>query len=298
MSATAGIIIAIAAVVVLAALAFGTLARRSDVRGAGALSGETVKRDKAARRAARAEAADAKEAGTPPTAADVEAAGQAARADAPAPVPAVVGDTGLTPWTPPDAEALGVSRRQFFNRSIVSLMGAAAGTFGAASMVAFLWPTATGGFGGKVAVGKLNDIFNSIDTGDGFFYAPEARSWLTRYPADAIPKAELTYQPQLMVGIREGIIASYQKCPHLGCRVPQCASSQWFECGCHGSQYNRVGEKKGGPAPRGMDHFAAEITSTGDVIIDTGTVWQGQAIGTNTTGQEAEGPHCVGASEH
>jgi cytochrome b6-f complex iron-sulfur subunit len=80
--------------------------------------------------------------------------------------------------------------------------------------------------------------------------------------------------------------------------VPQCLSSQWFECGCHGSQYNRVGEKKGGPAPRGMDHFAAEITPAGDVIVDTGTVWQGRPIGTNTTGQEAEGPHCVGASEH
>jgi cytochrome b6-f complex iron-sulfur subunit len=47
-----------------------------------------------------------------------------------------------------------------------------------------------------------------------------------------------------------------------------------------------------------MDHFAAEISSTGDVVIDTGTVWQGRPIGTNTTGQEAEGPNCVGAAEH
>ena len=35
--------------------------------------------------------------------------------------------------------------------------------------------------------------------------------------------------------------------------------SQWFECPCHGSQYNQVGEKKGGPAPRGMDRFATEV---------------------------------------
>ena len=47
--------------------------------------------------------------------------------------------------------------------------------------------------------------------------------------------------------------SSSQKCPHLGCRVPECATSQWFECQCHGSQYNRAGEKKAGPAPRGMD---------------------------------------------
>ena len=42
---TAGVIaIAIVAVVVLAAVSFLTLARRSDVRGAGALSGETLSR--------------------------------------------------------------------------------------------------------------------------------------------------------------------------------------------------------------------------------------------------------------
>ena len=43
MSATAVIVIAVAAVVVLGALAFMALARRSDVRGAGALSAETVR---------------------------------------------------------------------------------------------------------------------------------------------------------------------------------------------------------------------------------------------------------------
>jgi cytochrome b6-f complex iron-sulfur subunit len=76
--------------------------------------------------------------------------------------------------------------------------------------------------------------------------------------------------------------------------VPQCVSSQWFECPCHGSQYNRVGEKKGGPAPRGMTHFVLSITDAGDVIIDTGVEITGAPIGTNTTGQEAEGPHCIG----
>jgi cytochrome b6-f complex iron-sulfur subunit len=79
---------------------------------------------------------------------------------------------------------------------------------------------------------------------------------------------------------------------HLGCRVPFCDSSQWFECPCHGSKYNRVGEKKAGPAPRGLDRFA--MTIDGDnVTVDTGTIYIGPPIGTNTTGQEAEGPLCV-----
>jgi cytochrome b6-f complex iron-sulfur subunit len=94
-----------------------------------------------------------------------------------------------------------------------------------------------------------------------------------------------------------GLVVVYQKCPHLGCRVPSCATSQWFECPCHGSQYNQAGEKKGGPAPRGMDRFKTEV-SGGVLNVDTGTVIQGPPIGTNTTGQEAEGPHCVGGAAH
>ena len=294
MSTTAAIIIGVVAVVVLGALAFATLARRSDVRGAGALSNETVRRDSTARQ--RRAAAEAVEDEPARTAAVAEAEGVAARVGTD--IVPVSDDTGLTPWTPPDPEAIGVSRRQFFNRATVSLMGASLGTFSAAAMVAFLWPTSTGGFGGKVNVGKLTEVKSGITQGSGFFYAPEARAWVTEYPAEAISKAEAVYQSALLPAMREGIVVLYQKCPHLGCRVPQCVSSQWFECGCHGSQYNRVGEKKGGPAPRGMDHFAAEVTGAGEVIIDTGTVWAGRPIGTNTTGQEAEGPHCVGAAEH
>lgn len=89
-----------------------------------------------------------------------------------------------------------------------------------------------------------------------------------------------------------GIVALHQKCPHLGCRVPRCKSSQWFECPCHGSKYNRVGEKKAGPAPRGLDRFPVVIAA-GKVTVDTGQIVLGPTIGTNTTGQEAEGPFCT-----
>ena len=291
MNATAVIIaIAIGVAVVLGALAFLTLARRTDVRGAGALSAETVRRDSSARRGQEAVVGAR-------TGAEVEAEAAAARTPGAGLAP-VSSDTGLTPWTPPDPEALGVSRRQFFNRATISLMAAGLGTFSAASFVAFLWPTKTGGFGGKVPVGRIDDIRSGILTGNGFFYAPETRAWITEYPSEAVSKAEEVYAASLLPGINTGFIASYQKCPHLGCRVPQCVSSQWFECGCHGSQYNRVGEKKGGPAPRGMDHFPLEFSAAGEVTVDTGTIVQGPAIGVNTTGQEAEGPHCVGASEH
>ena len=288
MSAASIIVIAIAAVVVLGAISFLTLARRSDVRGAGALSAETRQRDRVAR-AARPVESPAR------NAAEAEAEGVVARTGV-ALVPAA--PASLEPWVPPDPEAIGVSRRKFFNRAIITLMSAGIGTFAAASFVGFLWPFKTGGFGGKVAVGKLDDIKAGITAGSGFFYVPEARTWITTYPTDALPKAEAVYDELILVGMRSGIVALYQKCPHLGCRVPDCVSSQWFECPCHGSQYNRVGEKKAGPAPRGMDRFPVTIAPNGDVTIDTGVVVRGPAIGTNTTGQEAEGPHCIGQSEH
>ena len=90
-----------------------------------------------------------------------------------------------------------------------------------------------------------------------------------------------------------GVVALYQKCVHLGCRVPWCSTAQWFECPCHGSKYDRIGEKRDGPAPRGLDHWP--ITISGDnILIDTsGAAIPGPPIGTDTTKQAAEGPHCV-----
>jgi cytochrome b6-f complex iron-sulfur subunit len=210
----------------------------------------------------------------------------------------VPAQTQVVTWTPPDPEVIGVSRRQFFNRATVGLMSVSLAGFAAAAFVAFLWPSGTGGFGGAVAVGKLGNIQDGIKSGGGFFYAAEARSWITDYPAEALPLAETVYPESVLVTMRQGIVVLSQKCPHLGCRVPECPTSQWFECQCHGSQYNRVGEKKAGPAPRGMDHHPATIAASGDVTIDTGVTIPGAAIGTNTTGQEAEGPHCTSDGSH
>ncbi|MFN3256723.1 MAG: ubiquinol-cytochrome c reductase iron-sulfur subunit [Ilumatobacter sp.] len=294
MSTAAVIAIAIAVVVVLGAVSFLTLARRSDVRGAGALSNETLSRDKDARKDSKAfEAAET----SSRTAAVAEAEGTAARGSGTA-LATVDDDVALVPWTAPDPEVIGVSRRQFFNRATVTLMTASIGTFAAASFVAFLWPSGTGGFGGAVPVGKLEAIKAGIKSGGGFFYAPDARSWITEYPAEALPVARTIYPANLLEAMENGIVILSQKCPHLGCRIPECSTSQWFECQCHGSQYNRVGEKKGGPAPRGMDRHPATISGSGDVVIDTGVTVPGPAIGVNTTGQEAEGPNCTSEGTH
>ena len=286
MSSAAVIGIVVAVVVLLAAVMFLTAARRTDVRGAGALSRETRRRDQATE-VALPDAVSGR---------DVERAAATSRSGA----VARVDDLLPAPWIAPDSDAIGVSRRMFFNRAYIGLMGVGLGSFAAASFVGFLWPVeGTSGFGGKVGAGKLDDILLNIRLSGGFYYLPAARTWITAYPPDALPKAKKIYDPLLIPGMEAGIVALYQKCPHLGCRVPECKSSQWFECPCHGSQYNRVGEKKAGPAPRGMDRFIVSVNSTGDVTVDTlgGAALPGPAIGTNTSGQEAEGPHCITGGE-
>ena len=198
-------------------------------------------------------------------------------------------------YTPADEETIGISRRQFFNRGIVLSLALAIGAFGAAAL-AFLYSKSTGGFGGKVAVDKgLKDVLAFTQEKKEPYYVPEARSYLVPYPtADVSSAKKVPQYEKLIPNMEQGIVAIYQKCVHLGCKVPWCASSQWFECPCHGSKYNRVGEKKGGPAPRGLDHFVMAISGSGSLTIDTSVVLTGAPIGTDTTGQGAEGPPCVG----
>jgi Rieske Fe-S protein len=89
-----------------------------------------------------------------------------------------------------------------------------------------------------------------------------------------------------------GFVALYRKRVHLGCTVPFCNSSKWFECPCHGSKYSINGEYRAGPAPRSLDRFKVDIVD-GRVVVDTATVITGPPRGTVTSQPQPEGPHCV-----
>ncbi len=278
------LIVLIAVFLVLAiAVVFASMRRRETETAIGQLSRETRKRDRG-EPAITPEADDA-----PATGRDVE---KAAAIERRPPEIEKAGGADLSAYVPPDPDTLGVTRRQFLNRSIILFMGLSLSGF-AAAVLAMLWPVPKGGFGSKIRVGKVSDLSAQITAGKGFLYNAEGRMWMTNYPSSALEKAKKAYSQPVLNSMEAGIVVVYQKCPHLGCRVPSCATSQWFECPCHGSQYNQAGEKKGGPAPRGMDRFVTEV-SDGVLNVDTGTVIQGPPIGVNTTGQEAEGPHCVG----
>jgi cytochrome b6-f complex iron-sulfur subunit len=280
--------IVIGIIVVLAGVYLFTTARRDRASATGLLSRETVRRDRSRANPVIQDLEEEREG--VPTGREVERAAALERRE---PSKEVVVAAKASPPAPYvlDEEAYEVTRRQFMNRSVTGLMVFSLGAFGATT-IAFLWPGATTGFGSKIRAGNITEILAGIAASGEPFYVPEGRFYITPYPPEDLNKAAQVYSAGVLEGMQAGVVATYQKCVHLGCRVPWCKSSQWFECPCHGSKYNRVGEKKAGPAPRGLDHFAVQVTG-GQVIVDTGALSQGVPIGTDTTGQEPEGPFCA-----
>jgi cytochrome b6-f complex iron-sulfur subunit len=148
----------------------------------------------------------------------------------------------MTEQTPKPASRKGLTRRQFLG---ISWAGSLAVLFGQSlvALLNFLRPVTTGGFGGLVYAGKVEEFaINSVNRVlKGRFY---------------------------IVRTEDGLLALWQKCTHLGCAVPWVEAENQFHCPCHGSLFNRVGEVIGGPAPRPLDIFPITIKS-GEVWVDT-----------------------------
>jgi cytochrome b6-f complex iron-sulfur subunit len=179
-----------------------------------------------------------------------------------------------------NAQVQGMSRRRLLRTSIGAGMGLwileiTAGT------IAFIWPNLTGGFGGIVDIGTLDDIKaqnSSLPISEGFpAYVAPARAFIVLIdPArqQFIPGEDTTGD-----GSALNVRALYQRCPHLGCKPNACLRNFWLECPCHGSRYDRLGVKAAGtqfgPAPRGMDRFSASVSGDGVLTLDTGKITLG-----------------------
>ena len=166
-------------------------------------------------------------------------------------------------------EEAGVTRRQFLTKALRISFGAFAG-IQAISWLGFLWPKVSGGFGSKIDAGSIEEIKDQLFQADGSVipaFIPSARAYVL--PLDQSAAANSQFSSGSTVA--DGLVAVYQRCVHLGCRVPWCNSSQGFECPCHGSKYNMIGEYFAGPAPRNLDRFNVSNVN-GRFIIDTGTI--------------------------
>lgn len=191
----------------------------------------------------------------------------------------------------PDSPEVQMNRRLFLNRTWLLAMSVFSVAFGGTS-VAMLWPNKVSGFGGQANAGKLADILKAIET-EGRYYNPTGRFYIVTYP-----HADDQDNVYVKAGVaKDGVMTLYQKCAHLGCRVPYCATSKWFECPCHGSKYNFAGERMpGSPAPAGLWRFPFEIVD-GQVIVDTSNPTAQPPLGFDTINQPPAGPHCVAIAE-
>lgn len=299
MSATTIFVIGIVAAAGLAALAVFTVAWRRGPSAEPITGAATGKLDKRAVRSDRKRQASA------------AAGGGTAVATLIAPeeedtAPSTDSETATQPAAPPPDPALqkipitaaeyGVTRRKFLNRALFGLfVGAFLGGL-SLSFLAFLWPKLKGGFGSPINAGNFNEIQGQMIQADGSIqpvFMAAAQSWIVPFDSSVQDDSSFAGLPVVASdGSEPGLMALWQRCVHLGCRVPECLSSQGFECPCHGSKYNFHGEYEDGPAPRNMDRFAVEVNDNGDLIIQTGQVVE-TSRATDKTIAYPQGPSCL-----
>jgi len=158
-----------------------------------------------------------------------------------------------------------VHRRTFllggFWVAAAGLLAAIAGGLG----LDFLWIKKISGFGAAVDVAAARIPAPGADP----VRIVEGRLWLVNIAPGAAESPG-------------GLLALYQKCPHLGCTVPWRpdfdfgGKKGWFRCPCHGSTYTKDGGiLVAGPAPRPMDTMIITVKPTGDITVETGQITQG-----------------------
>ncbi len=184
-------------------------------------------------------------------------------------------------------EPANATRRMFLNRALLGGLGVFAVGFGGGTL-GFVWPNVLAGFGKMVRVGKFKDVAARINATRIPYYNAEGRFYLVPYDTS---DRDNRY---VKAGVaKDGLMALYQKCAHLGCRVPFCEQSQWFECPCHQSKYNLAGEKTYGPAPAGLSRYPMEIDADGTLYVDTSEAKAEPPLGTDTLHAPPAGPFCV-----
>ena len=190
----------------------------------------------------------------------------------------------------------GVTRRKFLNRALYAVFGLFLAQFALGALM-YVWPRLKGGFGTPINAGNIDELKASLTDGGSVvpIFVPAAQAWVVPFELAELPGSSYEGVPFVVAGGEGdgvGVMALWQRCVHLGCRVPECLPSQGFECPCHGSRYNIHGEYNTGPAPRNMDRFGLSVNDANDLIIETGTVVQTPRSKTFTA-EYPQGPFCV-----
>jgi cytochrome b6-f complex iron-sulfur subunit len=134
------------------------------------------------------------------------------------------------------------------------------------------WTASLVGLFGQVGVALYQYLTPRVEPGS-FGATVEAGS-----PEDFAP-GTITYirQGRFYIARLEegGLLALWQRCPHLGCTVRQ-TEGQFF-CPCHNSAFTLRGEVANGPSPRPLDLFPLSLQE-GKLMVDTGKPIQREAF--------------------
>ena len=181
-----------------------------------------------------------------------------------------------TPIAKPVPKRSVLTRRLFLLGGFWSGLGLAAVAL-VGSPLDFLWIRNLRGFGGPIAVTRDRIPEAGADPRK----IVEGKFWLLNLEAGTTPNGEET---------SGGLLALYQKCPHLGCTVPFNAGFDfqgrkgWFRCPCHNSTYTKEGGVLVfGPAPRPMDVFPIVVEEDLSLTVLTGREFEGTGSGDNPT---------------
>ena len=70
---------------------------------------------------------------------------------------------------------------------------------------------------------------------------------------------------------QEGFFALSAICTHLGCLTAWKPELNQIACPCHGSKFNRDGQKIEGPAPKPLPWLRTWVSEDGDLMVDRST---------------------------
>ena len=104
------------------------------------------------------------------------------------------------------------------------------------------------------------------------------------FPGDYALGVDTKWQQQYRVWVvknTERLFVIFARCTHLGCTPDWKASENKFKCPCHGSGYDSEGVNFEGPAPRPMDRAEVHVDAEGQVVVNTGKLYDWQKGGTN-----------------
>jgi len=158
----------------------------------------------------------------------------------------------------PTGQGQGVTRREFLNYVWGAAFSLFLAQFGIGVYVFSLPRFREGEFGSDFDLGALSEILPDPDGAPGNF--PDAKTWLVNVGPDEAAKG---------LG-KQGLLAIYKVCTHLGCLYKFESTTDRFECPCHGSKYQLDGTRITGPTLRSLDRFVLQLRDeAGNVIAET-----------------------------